>query len=102
MDHEEEIVPGFNAPDVEEVYLAARAEPSRKPLQDYMCVIVELRENKGFSFRDIAYWLGEALITTTDHNMVYREYQKHKKKECERLGVPPYGNPDEENETAED
>jgi ribosome-binding protein aMBF1 (putative translation factor) len=102
MNDENEIVPGWNAPDAEAVYRAAQAESSRKPLQDYMGAIVELRESKGFSFREIADWLNEKVGIKADHNMVYREYHKYTKKECKRLGVPPYGNPNEENETAED
>ena len=102
MNDENEIVPGWNAPEAEEVYLAAQAEPSRKPLQDYMDAIVELRESKGFSFREISDWLSEKVGVKADHNMVYREYQKHQKKECKRLGVPPYMLTGEEKESAED
>ena len=102
MNDENEIVTGWNAPEAEEVYLAAQAEPSRKPLQDYMGAIVELRESKGFSFREIADWLNEKVGVKADHNMVYREYQKHTKKECKRLGVPPYMLTGEAKESAED
>ena len=78
-----ELEQGYNAPDPHEVMEAARAEQSRKPLQAYMDAIVELRESKGFSFREIAEWLSDGVVKT-DHNMVYREYRKQKKKELER------------------
>ena len=108
MNDENEIVPGWNAPEAEEVYLAAQAEPSRKPLQDYMDAIVELRESKGFSFREIADWLNEKVGVKADHNMVYREYKKHQKKELEKHErewgpADPDPHADErEEETAED
>ena len=107
MSYAEEIVPGWNAPDPHHVFEAAQAESSRKPLQTYMDAIVELRENKGFSFREIAEWLSEIAVKT-DHNLVYREYRKHQKKMTERHESefgPSEINPFEEEveqETAED
>ena len=95
----EDFEPGFNAPDPFYVLEAAQAEPSRKPLQAYMDAIVVLRDHKGFSFREIADWLSENAVKT-DHNTVYREYRKHRKKVMEaELGMV---NPDEAEETAED
>lgn len=72
-----------------------------------MDAIVELRESKGFSFRDIAEWLSKDVVKT-DHNMVYREYKKHQKKrqeyhEREHGPFDPDQHADErEEETAED
>jgi len=109
MHDEEPFVPGHNAPDVNDVLEAAKAEQSRKPLQAYIDAIVELRDNKGFSFREIAEWLSKNVVKT-DHNMVYREYRKHQKKRQE-YHEREYGGPfeepdphvdDREEETAED
>ena len=101
----EEFEPGYNAPDPSDILEAAQAERSRKPLQAYMDAIVELRENKGFSFREIADWLS-ASVVKTDHNTVYREYKKHQKKELERhereWGPIDRHPEEEEEETAED
>lgn len=107
MEDENEIVPGWNAPEPRDVYDAAKGEPSRRPLQAYMDAIVELRDNKGFSFREIAEWISENAVTT-DHNTVYREYKKHQKKELEKHErewgpADPDPHADErEEETAED
>jgi hypothetical protein len=54
---------------------AARNELNRKLLQDYRETINVLRDNKGFSFREIAEWLTENGVDA-DYNAVYREYTK--------------------------
>ena len=83
MNDEEPVIPGWNAPDPADVLFDAQSEPSRRPVQEYMDAIVELRESKGFSFREIAEWISKNAVTT-DHNTVYREYKKHQKKELEK------------------
>jgi hypothetical protein len=51
----------------------AQAEPDALLLADYIEVIRTLRQDKRFSFREIATWLNEQGVPT-DHNAVYREY----------------------------
>ena len=46
MIDEEPFIPGFNAPDPQEVLDRARSMGSRKPLQAYMNTIVELRDKR--------------------------------------------------------
>ena len=53
----------------------AAKEPSRRGLQDYSAAILLLKEEKGFSFREIAAWLGERGVRV-DHNAVWRAYSK--------------------------
>ena len=107
MNDEEPVIPGWNAPDPADVLSDAQSEPSRRPVQEYMDAIVELRESKGFSFREIAEWISKNAVTT-DHNTVYREYKKHQKKVKEyheREYGASFDDPhidERENETAED
>jgi hypothetical protein len=53
----------------------AEKEPSRRGLDDYSEAIRVLKENKGFSFREIAAWLQQRGLNT-DHNAVWRAYSK--------------------------
>jgi hypothetical protein len=53
----------------------ARGEPSQKLLQEYAESIRTLRDEKGFTFREIAEWLTEHGVEA-DHNAVYRVYTK--------------------------
>ena len=53
----------------------ARGETNRKLLQDYRDTIRVLRDEKGFSFREIADWLTENGVEA-DYNSVYRVYTK--------------------------
>src|SRR5258708_3074815 len=53
----------------------ARSEPNRKLLHDYRETIAGLRDEKGFSFREIAEWLTEHGVPA-DYNAVYRVYTK--------------------------
>ena len=53
----------------------ARGEANRKLLQDYRETINTLRDEKGFSFREIADWLTQNGVET-DYNSVYRAYTK--------------------------
>lgn len=53
----------------------ALKEPNRKLLQDYRETISVLRDNKGFSFREIAEWLTQNGVDA-DYNAVYRVYTK--------------------------
>lgn len=54
----------------------AREEADRGLLDDYMEAIRVLRDDKRFSFREIAEWLNSYGIEV-DHNSVYRAYCKH-------------------------
>ena len=54
----------------------ARGETNRKLLQDYLEVIQTLRDEKGFSFREIAEWLSKNGVDA-DYNAVYRAYTKY-------------------------
>ena len=57
--------------------LAAEAarEPNRRGLEDYSAAILLLKDEKGFSFREIAAWLSDRGVTV-DHNSVWRAYSK--------------------------
>jgi hypothetical protein len=53
----------------------ALGEPDRRLLEEYGDSIRVLRDDKRFTFREIAEWLQEYGIDC-DHNSVYREYTK--------------------------
>jgi hypothetical protein len=53
----------------------ARGEETRRLLDDYTEVISVLRDEKKFTFREIAEWL-QARDVEADHNAVYRAYTK--------------------------
>jgi hypothetical protein len=50
-------------------------EPRRRGLADYQEAIRVLKEEKDFSFRDIAAWLQQRGLKV-DHNAVWRAYSK--------------------------
>ncbi len=50
----------------------ADEEPNYSDLREY-CPVIETLRNKGFSYREIANWLGERGLHV-DHNAVYRVY----------------------------
>ena len=54
----------------------ARGEPNHKLLEEYKETIEELRNEKGFSFREISDWLTENGVEA-DYNAVYRVYTKN-------------------------
>lgn len=58
-------------------FLLAEAmnEPDRRLLEEYGQVIRTLRDEKRFTFREIAEWLKEYGFDC-DHNAVYREYTR--------------------------
>lgn len=53
----------------------ARQEPIRRELSDFGEAITVLRDEKKFTFREIAKWLQGHGIEA-DHNAVYREYTR--------------------------
>jgi hypothetical protein len=53
----------------------AEQEPNRRTLAEYNAVIHTLRDEKKFTFREIAEWLQNYNVEA-DHNAVYREYTK--------------------------
>ena len=53
----------------------AEQESVRRALSDYAAVIQTLRDEKNFTFREIAHWL-QGRHVLADHNAVYREYTK--------------------------
>lgn len=53
----------------------AEEESVRRALAEYDAVIRTLRDEKNFTFREIAEWLNNYNVQT-DHNAVYREYTK--------------------------
>ena len=75
----------------------AMGEPDRRLLEEYGDTIRVLRDDKRFSFREIAEWLQEYGIEC-DHNSVYREYTKGLSEEEERHVA--MRNAEEENERA--
>ncbi len=66
-------------PDPEFLLNEAMNEPNRRLLEEYAGVIRVLRNEKRFTFREIAEWLNLYGVET-DHNAVYRQYTK---------GMPP-------------
>jgi hypothetical protein len=53
----------------------AEKEPPRHGLSQYAEVITLLKQDKGFSFREIAAWLQERGLSV-DHNAVWRAYSR--------------------------
>ena len=68
-------VPHLEFPPPEYLLEQALGEPNRKLIQDYRETINVLRDEKGFSFREIAAWLTEKGVEA-DYNSVYRVYTK--------------------------
>jgi hypothetical protein len=65
------------------LFREAMEEPDRQLLADYADTIRLLRDDKRFSFREIAEWL-QGYGIECDHNSVYREYTKFLSFEEER------------------
>lgn len=63
-------------PPAEAVAEAARGEPNPRLVADYIEAITVLRDEKGFTFREIAQWLTKRFGIEADHNAVYRAYTK--------------------------
>lgn len=73
----------------------AMEEPDRRLLEEYADAIKVLRDDKRFTFREIAEWL-QGYGIECDHNSVYREYTKGLSEEEEREIA--YRNAEEEEE----
>jgi hypothetical protein len=58
------------------LFKLAEEEPDRMALEEYINTIRLLRDDKRFTFREIAEWLKENGVET-DHNAVYRAYRRH-------------------------
>lgn len=63
-------------PPPEHLLELAQSETNRRELEEYIEVIQLLRNDKSFSFREIAEWLNEKGVET-DHNAVYRAYRNN-------------------------
>ena len=61
--------------DPRQLHAEAQKEPSRRGLDDYRDTIQVLRDEKGFSLREIAAWLQDRGLNV-DHNAVWRTYSK--------------------------
>lgn len=77
--------------------VAAKNEPKRILLMDHINTISVLRDQKHFTFRAIADWLGERGIQT-DHSAVYRaylastpEHMRHPDQDWSEVEDPGYG-----------
>ena len=66
-------VPDCIVPPREAFLQEAKREPKRKLVSDHIETINHLRNEKRFTFRDIAAWLTARGIET-DHSAVYRAY----------------------------
>jgi hypothetical protein len=64
-----------DVPDPQKLQAEAKMEPPRRGLEDYHEVIRVLREEKGFSLREIASWLQDRGLQV-DHNAVWRTYSR--------------------------
>jgi hypothetical protein len=82
-------------PPPEMVLRDAMEEPDRRLLEEYADAIKVLRDDKRFTFREIAEWL-QGYGIECDHNSVYREYTKGLSEEEEREIA--YRNAEEEEE----
>jgi hypothetical protein len=69
MEREESIT------DPKQLRAEAEKEPSRRGLEDYLDTIRLLKDEKGFSFREIAAWFQQRGLNT-DHNAVWRTYSR--------------------------
>jgi hypothetical protein len=65
----------LECPPPEHLLEEAMKEPNRRLLQDYIQTIRVLRDEKGFTFREVADWLTKSGVDA-DHNAVYRVYTK--------------------------
>ena len=65
----------FGYPDPNELLCEAENVVPRRILVDYSAVISTLKDDKNFTFREIAEWLNERCVPC-DHNSVYREYTR--------------------------
>jgi len=61
--------------DPQQLQAEAKKEPRRRGLDDYRETIRVLKDEKGFSLREIAAWLRERRLNV-DHNAVWRTYSK--------------------------
>jgi hypothetical protein len=61
--------------DPQQLQAEAQKEPRRRGLNDYRETIRLLKDEKGFSFREIAAWLQQRSLDV-DHNAVWRAYSK--------------------------
>ena len=61
--------------DPEQLRAEAEKEPPRHGLSQYAEVIALLKQEKGFSFREIATWLQQRGVSV-DHNAVWRIYSR--------------------------
>lgn len=61
--------------DPQQLRAEAEKEPSHKGLDDYIETIRVLKEDKGFSYREIAAWLQQRGLNV-DHNAVWRAYSR--------------------------
>ena len=62
--------------DPQQLRAEAEKEPRRRGLEDYGETIRVLKEEKGFSFREIAVWLQQRGLNI-DHNAAWRAYSKN-------------------------
>jgi TusA-related sulfurtransferase len=65
----------LECPPPEVLLREAMAEPDRRLIEEYDETIRVLRDDKQFTFREIAEWLNQHGVEC-DHNSVYREYTK--------------------------
>ena len=68
--------PADEYPDPEVVVAAAKQEVKAKLIEDYIEAIRVLKDDKDFSYREIAAWLKDKFGIEADHNAVYRAYTK--------------------------
>ena len=61
--------------DPQHLHAEAEKEPSRRGLEEYTDTIRLLKEDKGFSYREIAAWFQQRGLNV-DHNAVWRAYSK--------------------------
>jgi len=61
--------------DPQQLRAEAEKEPRRRGLEDYAETIQLLKEEKGFSFREIAAWFQQRGVNI-DHNAAWRAYSK--------------------------
>ena len=70
------VVTDDGPPPPEALFEMAQMEEERQVVEEYFATIRLLRDEKRFTFREIAQWLSENGVET-DHNAVYRVYLRN-------------------------
>jgi len=76
------VTPADKEWDPSDIAMIAEREDDKKPAETHIHAIQILRDQKNFSFREIAEWL-LSFNVKTDSNSVYRAYMNHAVESCQ-------------------